>query len=163
MRNIVFTSDHAGYDLLRTLMRRMEEVVTMTDPNDAVHWFNLGPQDRDAVDYPDFAHAACEYLSDKPEHIGVFICGTGIGMAMVANRYPHVRCAVAVTPEMAEWTRKHNDANVLSLGARLVSEDAAVAILRTFLHTAFDGERHAKRVAKINRVKIDENALHSAA
>jgi ribose 5-phosphate isomerase B len=150
--HVNFASDHAGYDLKDTLMSRMDEVISLTDPADSCTWDNLGPITNDSVDYPDYAHAMCRRLLDNPEHVGVLICGTGIGMSMVANRYEHVRCAVAPTVEMAAWSRRHNDANVLALGARLIDADAAVAILKAFLDTAYDGgERHDRRIAKINR------------
>lgn len=147
----IFTSDHAGIALIRALMKRIDEVVVLDDPVTSCVMHNFGPISTDSVDYPDYAHLACRYLADKPDHIGVFICGTGIGMSMVANRYHHIRCAVAVTPEMAEWTRKHNDANVLALGTKLVDEDMAVAILKAFVQTPYEGsERHVRRIAKIN-------------
>lgn len=147
---IVFASDHAGFDLRNRLMERMSEIIDLDTPTSSFTWQNLGPYYRETVDYPDFAHKLCDHLRQFPDYRGVLICGTGIGMAMVANRYPHVRCAVATSVEMAEMTRRHNDANALAMGARIIDEDTAVAILGAFIHTDYEGGRHDARLAKIN-------------
>jgi len=101
------------------------------------------------VDYPDFAHPLAREVSEGKVHRGVLLCGTGLGMSYVANRYPHVRAAVAWTPEVAALARKHNDANVLVLPARLLTDAEGREILKTWLDTPFEGGRHERRVEKI--------------
>lgn len=147
---IAFASDHAGVDLRNALMKRMVEIVDVKKPDDAYVWHNLGPYHHDCVDYPIYANRLCRYLLLYPDRLGVLICGTGIGMSICANRYMHIRCAVATNVQMAEAARRHNDANVLALGARLIDENAALLILQSFLHTPYEGGRHDTRVAMMN-------------
>ena len=104
-----------------------------------------------ASDYADYAHPLAKRVSEGEADRGVLLCGTGLGMSYTANRYPHVRAAVAWTPEIASLAREHNDANVLVLPARFVGEDEGKAILKAWLETPFAGGRHARRVAKIER------------
>ena len=112
---------------------------------------DVGPKKLDpADDYPDYARPLAEAVSRRVAQRGVLTCGTGLGMAYVANRYPGVRAAVAWSPEVAELARKHNDANVLVLPARFVSEEEGMEILHRWLDTLFEGGRHARRVAKID-------------
>ena len=103
-----------------------------------------------ADDYPDFARPVAEAVSTGAAKRGVLTCGTGLGMGYVANRYPHVRAAVVWSPEIAELSRKHNDANVLVLPSRFMSEDEGMDILHKWLDTPFEGGRHERRVAKID-------------
>ena len=110
---------------------------------------DVGTFNHDSTDYPDYAHEVAGYVAGGRAERGVLVCGTGIGMAMAANRHPGVRAAVAWTPEIAELTRRHNNANILTLPARHVSEEEAVTILERWLDTPFDGGRHEHRVAKI--------------
>lgn len=133
----------------------MSEIIDLTTPTSSFTWQNLGPYHRETVDYPDFAHRVCYHMHRYPEYRGVMICGTGIGMAMVANRHPHVRCAVVTSVEMVEMARRHNDANAIAIGARIVGEDTALAILDAFIHTAYEGGRHDARLAKINPKQPD--------
>src|SRR5204862_6719989 len=105
----------------------------------------MGPAD----DYPDYGRPVAHAVSKGIVKRGVLTCGTGLGMAYVANRFPRVRAAVAWTPEIAELARKHNDANVLVLPSRFVSEEEGMAILHRWLDTGFEGGRHARRGAKI--------------
>jgi ribose 5-phosphate isomerase B len=112
---------------------------------------DLGTGSGESCDYPDYAHPLAERVSRGEVRRGVLLCGTGLGMSYVANRYPGVRAAVAWTPEVAALARGHNDANVLVLPARFVAPDDAVRILEAWLDTPFEGGRHARRVAKIER------------
>jgi len=135
-------ADHAGFALKAKLV---EELLRQGfDPVD------VGPATLDPTDdYPDFAKPVAAAVSGGAVRRGVLTCGTGLGMAYAANRYPGVRAAVAWNAEIAALSRRHNDANVLVLPSRFVSEDDGVAILRQFLDTEFEGGRHQRRVEKI--------------
>lgn len=140
---IPIASDHAGFELKQKLAGTLREM------GYEVH--DLGTTSEQSTDYPDFAHPLAREVSAGDVKRGVLLCGTGLGMSYVANRYPHVRAAVAWTPEVAALARQHNDANVLVLPARFVSSDEAKAILKTWLDTPFEGGRHERRVEKIER------------
>ena len=138
---IPIASDHAGFELKERLR------VTLADLGFDVE--DIGTHSTASSDYADFAHPLAEEVSSGEVKRGVLLCGTGLGMSYVANRYPGVRAAVAWTPEIATLARKHNDANVLVLPARFVSDEDAVAILRAWLDTDFEGGRHVRRIEKI--------------
>lgn len=142
---IYIGSDHAGYQLKETLQVYLSE-----KGNDVV---DLGCFTEDSVDYPDIAHEVSDKVVENPGSFGVLICGTGIGMSMAANVVPGARAALCTSPEMAEMARKHNNANVLCLGARLFEDDSAKEISDKFLGTLFEDneERHSRRVNKIER------------
>lgn len=140
VNTIAIASDHAGVELKAALMR---SVAGMHD---------LGPNSTDSVDYPDYANRLCEWVLAAPGRRGILICGSGIGMSIAANRHAGIRAALVGAPELAGLARQHNDANVLCLGARFVSEASAVACVEVFLNTAFEGGRHAKRVEKLGTV-----------
>ena len=110
---------------------------------------DLGTHDEARVDYPDFAHAVCEAVEQGRAQRGVLVCGTGVGMAIAANRHAGIRCAVASKTATARLCREHNDANVIALGARLIDAAQARAIVRTFLATPFEGGRHVQRLEKL--------------
>jgi ribose 5-phosphate isomerase B len=136
-------SDHAGFEMKQHLAKALREMGF--DVQD------VGTHSPASTDYPDYAHPVAEQVEQGTAKRGVLLCGTGLGMSYAANRHPGVRAAVAWTPEIAELARKHNDANVLVLPARFVSEEDGVQILKTWLQTAYEGGRHDKRVAKIER------------
>jgi ribose 5-phosphate isomerase B len=140
---IPIASDHAGFEMKEKLERVLHELGYEVE--------DLGTDSPTSTDYPDYGHPLARAVSEGRARRGVLLCGTGLGMSYVANRYSGVRAAVAWSPEIAELSRKHNDANVLVLPARFVSDGDSVAILRTFLETAFDGGRHVNRVDKIDR------------
>jgi ribose 5-phosphate isomerase B len=140
---IPIASDHAGFELKQKLAGTLREMGYEVQ--------DLGTTSDQSTDYPDFAHPLAREVSAGDVKRGVLLCGTGLGMSYVANRYPHVRAAVAWTPEVAALARQHNDANVLVLPARFVSSDEAKAILKTWLDTPFEGGRHERRVEKIER------------
>jgi ribose 5-phosphate isomerase B len=110
---------------------------------------DLGTHSTESTDYPDFAHPVAEQVEHGQAKRGVLLCGTGLGMAYAANRHHGVRAAVAWSPEIARLARQHNDANVLVLPARFVTEGEGVEILRAWLDTPFEGGRHARRIQKI--------------
>jgi ribose 5-phosphate isomerase B len=138
---IPIASDHAGFELKEHLERALRELGYDVE--------DLGTHSPASTDYPDYAHPLAEQVERGAAKRGVLLCGTGLGMSYAANRHPGVRAAVAWTPEIAELARKHNDANVLVLPARFVSEEDGVAILKMWLNTEYEGGRHAGRVAKI--------------
>lgn len=145
---IPIASDHAGFEMkerMRTALADMGFEVQ-----------DIGSHSAASTDYADYAHPLAQEVSDGTVQRGVLLCGTGLGMSYVANRYPHVRAAVAWTPEIAALARKHNDANVLVLPARFVSEEDALAILKAWLDTDFEGGRHQRRIEKI---EVDDDAV----
>jgi ribose 5-phosphate isomerase B len=157
-RTLLIASDHAGFELKEKLE------AWLRDMGYAVK--DLGTASEESTDYPDYAHPLAQQVSDGVADRGVLLCGTGLGMSYVANRYPHVRAAVAWSPEVAELARRHNDANVLALPARFLSEDQARQILKTWLDTPFDGGRHERRIEKIERADLsreEQERAHSAA
>ena len=141
---IAVGADHAGYALKDELVARLRA---------AGHEVaDLGTSTADRVDYPTFAHAVAAQVAAGEVDRGLLVCGSGIGMCIAANRHAGVRAADCVTVEMAELARAHNDANVLCLGARLLSSDEAWAVTEAWLATAFEGGRHEHRVAEIEHV-----------
>ena len=140
---ILIASDHAGFELKEKLERALAAL--------GFDVADLGTDSDDSTDYADYAHPLAQRVSAGEVRRGVLLCGTGLGMSYVANRYPHVRASVAWTPEIAELARRHNDSNVLVLPARFLSEEDGVRILRTWLDTPFEGGPHERRVAKIER------------
>jgi ribose 5-phosphate isomerase B len=140
---ILIASDHAGFELKEKLAVQLRALGYEVE--------DLGPADETSVDYADYAHPLAQRVSDDEHQRGVLLCGTGLGMSYTANRYPHVRAAVAWTAEVAALAREHNDANVLVLPARFVGEAEGLAILQAWLDTPFAGGRHSRRVEKIER------------
>ncbi|HTR20895.1 MAG TPA: RpiB/LacA/LacB family sugar-phosphate isomerase [Gemmatimonadales bacterium] len=137
-------ADHAGFELKQRLVEELKRLGY--DPVD------VGPKTLDpGDDFPDYAKPVAQAVSDGTAPLGVLTCGTGLGMSYVANRYPHVRAAVVWNPEIAELSRRHNDANILVLPARCLSDADSLAILRTWLKTPFEGGRHLRRVEKIDQ------------
>jgi ribose 5-phosphate isomerase B len=145
---IPIASDHAGFELKERLEARLR--------NQGFEVRDLGTDSAASSDYADFAHPLADMVSRGDAKRGVLLCGTGLGMSYVANRYPHVRAAVVWSPEIAELARKHNDANVLVLPARFLSPEDAERILDVWLDTNFDGGRHVRRVEKIEREGLSE-------
>lgn len=140
---IVLASDHAGVALKALLLRLLDER--------GLEHEDLGPADETSVDYPDFAHLLASRIASGGAQRGILICGTGIGMSMAANRHPGVRAALCHDAYTAEMARRHNDANVLCLGARVLGDGLALQVVGVFLDTAFEGGRHQRRVGKIER------------
>ena len=139
---IFIASDHAGQKLKSYIIANF---------NNNVNFIDLGTDNENSVDYPDFAKKLCLKLSDDIEiKFGILICGSGVGMSVMANRFNKIRAALCFNEEVAELSRQHNDANVLCLGARLVEEEKALKILSIFIKTKFEGGRHQKRISKIN-------------
>jgi ribose 5-phosphate isomerase B len=139
---IAIASDHAGFELKESLKAELE--ARGFAPLD------LGTASRDSVDYPDFADRLAGAIKEGRAKRGVLVCGTGIGIAMAANRHRHLRAAVCHDVSSARLSRLHNDANVLALGARLIGVETAKDCLNAFLTTAYEGGRHDRRVAKMS-------------
>lgn len=140
---IPIASDHAGFELKERLRETLRELGFEVE--------DVGTHTTASSDYADFAHPLAEEVSSGEVKRGVLLCGTGLGMSYVANRYEGVRAAVAWTAEIAALSRKHNDANILVLPARFLGNEDAIAILETFLNTEFEGGRHERRIEKIER------------
>jgi ribose 5-phosphate isomerase B len=139
---IALAAYHAGYKLKNSMKGVLEE--------HGFPFLDLGPQTADPVDYPDMAGKLATALQDGRAQQGLLVCGTGIGIAIAANRYPWIRAAVCSDVTAARLALEHNDANVLALGARLIGPEVARDCLLTFLEPRFAGGRHARRVAKMS-------------
>ena len=140
-KKIVLSSDHGGFNLKETVKN------FLINKNFEVE--DVGCNSLDPVDYPDFAKILSDKLKNNKNAGGILFCGTGIGISMAANRFKHIRAALCTSVEMASKSRKHNDANVLALGGRILGEDLALNIVEEFLKTDFEAGRHSLRVNKI--------------
>ncbi len=143
-KHLMIAADHGGWELKEQIKAHFPEI----------DWTDLGPQNSTSpVDYPDFADLLCakveKSLSNDPQ--GILICGSGQGMAIRANKYPHIRAALAWSEDSSRLSREHNNANVLCLGGRLISPSTAIECVKTFLETPFAGGRHTARVEKIHK------------
>ena len=152
MPAIALGADHAGFPL--------KEVVKAWLEGQGHKVLDVGTHTADSVDYPDYASAVTDALLAGAAEQGILVCGTGIGMAIAANKAPGVRAASCVDVYMARMAREHNDANVLTLGARIVGADDAIAIVRAWLETAFVGDRHVRRLDKVAALERKEHHGH---
>lgn len=139
---IAIGSDHAGFESKEVLKK------WLTANGHEVEDF--GTHNLDSVDYPDFAHPVAEAVEKKIVALGVLLCGSGNGVAITANKHQGIRAALCWTEEIAALARQHNNANVVCIPARFVTQQQAEKILETFLQTAFEGGRHSRRVEKIS-------------
>ena len=135
-------SDHAGFDLKNTLVEQLK--------NDGYEVEDAGTYSKDSCDYPVFAEKACRYMLDGKAELCILVCGTGIGMSMAANKVKGIRAACCSDTYSAKYTRLHNDANVLCMGARVVGEGLAYEIAKVFLETEFEGGKHLRRINMIS-------------
>lgn len=138
---LVIASDHAGVELKAQLKAEAERLGYRVE--------DLGPDSIESVDYPDYAQTLTCHILEHPGSLGVLICGSGIGMSIAANRIPGIRAALCHDGLSAELSRRHNNANVLCLGARLTGVDVTKEALQRFLRTEFEAGRHVKRVEKL--------------
>lgn len=139
---IALASDHAAVALKALLVEHVRSL-----GHEAI---DLGPETTDSVDYPDYGYKLAEAVASGEADKGIALCGSGIGISMAVNRNPACRCALVSEPLSAKLSREHNDANVIAMGARLTGPDMAKECVATFLSTAFGGDRHARRVAKLS-------------
>jgi len=138
---IAIGSDHAGFELKKELCNYLiNKGYTMVD---------LGPNNSDSVDYPDFAHKVASNVETGDTQLGILICGSGNGVCITANKHHGVRAALAWAPELASLARQHNNANVICLPARFISQETAFEIVDAYLNSSFEGGRHETRVNKI--------------
>ena len=144
---VAIASDHAGYEL--------KEYVKTLLPALHVEPVDFGCFSDESVDYPDFALQVAQAVNDDRVSEGILICGTGIGMSIVANRFPQVRAALCHDDFTAQASREHNNANILVMGARVVTPEQAASIVRIFFTTEFSEGRHARRLNKISQISRD--------
>ena len=139
---IAIASDHAGFDMKTDLVAWLRD-----EGHDVL---DLGPENADRVDYPDFGYRLAHAIANGDAVYGVAVCGSGIGISIAVNRNPACRCALVSEPLSASLAREHNDANVVALGARLIGPDMAKACVTAFLSTDFGGGRHTGRIEKLS-------------
>ncbi|EPX57862.1 Ribose 5-phosphate isomerase B [Cystobacter fuscus DSM 2262] len=142
---VIIASDHAGLELRRELVKALQELRVEVD--------DVGPTSAESVDYPDYARLVSRAVAEGSDTRGVLVCGTGMGMAIMANKHPGIRAALCTDEFVARMARAHNDANVLCLGQRVVGAGLARSILEAFLATPFEGGRHQRRLDKIREAE----------
>ena len=141
IKKVLLASDHAGFKLKDKIKRFLiKKGNTVLD---------LGTKNTNSVDYPDYAHLLSKKMKNNKSQFGILICGTGIGMDMAANKHKNIRAALCYNTKSTKLSRQHNNANVMTIGARLIKEKTALMCVSTFLKTEFVGGRHIKRIKKI--------------
>ena len=141
MRKIFISSDHAGFNLkeeIKIYLKKMK-----------LNFEDLGPINNNKVDYPDYAHKLARKVKAKKSNMGILVCGSGTGMNIAANKHKNIRAAQCFNAKSTKLSRLHNDANIITLGSRLISKKNAFKFIKIFLNTKFDGGRHLRRVKKI--------------
>ena len=141
MKTIFISSDHAGFKLKETIKDFLK--------NKKIKFQDLGPSDDSRVDYPDYAHKVARKVKLNKTNIGILVCGSGTGMNIAANKHKNIRAAQCFNLKSTKLSRLHNDANIITLGSRLITKKNALRFVSVFLNTKFDGGRHIKRVNKI--------------
>jgi len=145
---IALACDHGGFSLKEVIKSYLEEL--------SIEYVDYGTYSEESVDYPDFAYRAAKAIVEGEADRGIFICGTGIGISIAANKVRGIRAALCYNVYAAEMSRRHNDANVLCLGGRVLGTELAKRIVKTWLETPFEGGRHQRRIEKISRIEKDE-------
>ena len=140
MKKIFIASDHAGYRLKEYVISKFSKKTKLID---------LGPKTDDSVDYPDFAKKLSKKIASKKGSFGILVCGSGTGMAIAANKTKNVRAALCYSIKNTKLSRLHNNANIITLGERLINKNKAFNLIRVFLSTKFEGGRHLRRIKKI--------------
>ena len=141
MKKIYISSDHAGF--------KLKEAIKDYLSKNKIKFQDLGPNNNDRVDYPDFAHKVARKVKTNKKNVGILVCGSGMGMSIAANRHKNIRAAQCFNLKSTKLSRLHNDANVITLGSRLLSKKNALNCISVFLNTKFEGGRHTKRIRKI--------------
>ena len=141
MKKIFISSDHAGYNL--------KEFIKSYLSKKKISFQDLGPFNDDRVDYPEFAHKVAKKVKVNSNNIGILVCGSGMGMNIAANRHKNIRAAQCFNLKSTRLSRLHNDANIITLGSRLLTKKNALSCIGVFLNTKFEGGRHSKRIRKI--------------
>ena len=140
MKKIFIASDHAGYILKRKILSKYSKSKKIID---------LGPDTKKSVDYPDFAKKLSKKVSLNKGSFGILVCGSGMGMAIAANKTKNIRAALCYSKKNTKLSRLHNNANIITLGERLIDKNKAFSLINIFLSTKFEGGRHLRRVKKI--------------
>ena len=141
MKKIFISSDHAGFNLKEQIKKKFSKKFLFQD---------LGTDNsKKSVNYPDYAHKLSKKVSDNTNNIGILVCGSGMGMSMAANKHKKIRAAVCYSVKNAKLSRLHNNANIITLGSRLIKKNTAFKCIEVFINTKFEGGRHRKRVKKI--------------
>ena len=140
MKKIFIASDHAGYNLKKNIVKKFSKQHNIVD---------LGPFSDNSVDYPDYAHKLTRMVASKKGSFGILVCGSGMGMAITANKNKNIRAALCYSIKNTKLSRLHNNANIITLGARLIDKKKALNLIRVFLSTKFEGGRHLRRVKKM--------------
>ena len=141
MKKIFLSSDHAGYKLKEIIKIYLDKIM--------IKYTDLGPFSNDRVDYPDYAHKVAKKVKTNKNHVGILVCGSGTGMNIAANKHKNIRAAQCFNVKSTKLSRLHNDANIITLGSRLLSKKNALKFIDVFLNTKFEGGRHTKRIRKI--------------
>ena len=141
MKKIFISSDHAGY--------KLKEEIKLHLSKKKISFKDMGPHNDDRVDYPDFAHKLAKKVKTIKNSFGILVCGSGMGMNIAANRHKNIRAAQCFNLKSTKLSRLHNDANIITLGSRLLSKKLALSCVIAFLNTKFEGGRHLKRIKKI--------------
>ena len=147
---IVIGSDHAGFSVKEIIRKHLVSTGYVV--------CDLGTSSEESVDYPDYGKAVGEQVVSKQADLGIAVCGTGIGITIAANKVPGIRAALAHDVNTARLAREHNDANVLALGGRIVTGEAAIEMVQVFLATTYLGGRHQRRLDKIVEIEKEERA-----
>ena len=141
MKKIYISSDHAGYKLKEDIKSHLSKK--------KLSFQDMGPYNDDRVDYPDFAHKVAKKVKIDKNNVGILVCGSGMGMNITANRHKNIRAAQCFNLKSTKLSRLHNDANIITLGSRLLTKKIALNCVSVFLNTKFEGGRHLKRIKKI--------------
>ena len=141
MKKIFISSDHAGFKLKETIKDYLR--------NKKVKFEDLGPNSNSSADYPDYAHKVAKKVKLNKNNVGILVCGSGTGMNIAANKHKNIRAAQCFNLKSTKLSRLHNDANIITLGSRLITKKNALKFVSVFLNTKFDGGRHLRRVKKI--------------
>ena len=141
MKKIFISSDHAGFNL--------KESIKIFLNKKGYKYSDLGPTNDNKVDYPDFAHKVAKKVKTNKNHVGILVCGSGTGMNIAANKHKNIRAAQCFNLKSTKLSRLHNDANIITLGSRLLKKNNIMNLVNVFLSTKFEGGRHQKRINKI--------------
>jgi len=141
LKKIFISSDHAGFKLKEEIKKHLKNI--------KLNFKDLGPVNDNSVDYPDYAHKLAKKVKISKNHVGILVCGSGTGMNIAANKHKNIRAAQCFNAKSTKLSRLHNDANIITLGSRLISKKNAFKFVEIFLNTKFDGGRHLRRVKKI--------------
>ena len=141
MKKIFISSDHAGF--------KLKEAIKSYLSNKKLSFTDMGPYNDSRVDYPDFAHKVAKRVKLNKNNVGILVCGSGMGMNIAANKHKNIRAAQCFNLKSTKLSRLHNDANIITLGSRLLTKKNALSCVGVFLNTSFEGGRHSKRIKKI--------------